>query len=169
MILHRAYLDNALGLMLICVYRSDLKLALQEKDRARLAVLRNLMAQITNASKTATPITTDVQMLGLLRKALESSKMASQEFAAAGRQELAEKENTQVKIMEEYASKVETLPLESIELALQHAIKLLQAETEKQPKLGELLKRVFAADILGEKAVERATVAKLAQEMLQKS
>jgi len=76
---------------------------MQNKDSNRLSVLRSLMSQTLNASKTSTPIQTDLQMLALLRKTANASRVASAEFKGAGRHDLADKEESQLRIMEEYS------------------------------------------------------------------
>lgn len=69
-----------------------MKKAMIAKDSNRLSVLKSLMTQTLNASKTANPINSDLQILALLRKGVASGKAASEEFRGAGRADLAEKE-----------------------------------------------------------------------------
>lgn len=71
-----------------------------------LSVLRGILADVTNASKTPAPIKTDRQMIKLLQKRVKASKDAASQFAAAGRQDLTGKEESQVAVLEEYASQV---------------------------------------------------------------
>jgi uncharacterized protein len=142
-----------------------MKAAMQSKDSNRLSVLRALLTQTLNASKTSNPINTDVQMLALLRKSASASRAASQEFRGAGRADLAEKEDLQIKIMEEYAGEVETLSDEQIRDAVHGVLVKMRAEGTKI-QVGDLLKRVFAPDVLGEKAVEKGDVAKIARQIL---
>tara|TARA_R110002060_G_scaffold10982_10_gene16267 strand:- start:37 stop:474 length:438 start_codon:yes stop_codon:yes gene_type:complete len=80
---------------LISPNRKDMKTAMQQKDSNRLAVLRALLSQTLNASKTSSPINTDMQMLSLLRKSANAAKAAAEEFKGAGRQDLADKEDLQ--------------------------------------------------------------------------
>src|SRR3954471_6261859 len=65
---------------LLSKLRTDLKSAMRAKDTARLSVLRSLLADITNASKTSSPITNDVALLALLRKRISASQTATDEF-----------------------------------------------------------------------------------------
>src|ERR1051326_7942459 len=46
--------------------REDLKTAMRAKDAARLSVLRAVLANITNASKTNAPVKDDLALLALL-------------------------------------------------------------------------------------------------------
>jgi uncharacterized protein len=141
---------------------------MQAKDTNRLSVLRSLLTQTLNASKTAHPIKTDLQMLALLRKSASASRLASEEFRGAGRQDLAEKEETQMKIMEEYADGVETLTDEDIVAAVRGIVDEMK-DKGSTVQMGEVMKRVLAADILGEKPVARGDVARIVKQVLVES
>jgi uncharacterized protein YqeY len=142
-----------------------MKTAMQNKDSNRLSVLRALLTQTLNASKTSTPINTDMQMLALLRKSASASRAASEEFKGAGRADLAEKEDLQIKIMEEYAGGVETVSEEEIRAAVKEVLVQMKTEGTKI-QVGDLLKRVFAPEVLGEKPVEKGDVAKIARQIM---
>ncbi|KAE9363048.1 hypothetical protein N431DRAFT_433263 [Stipitochalara longipes BDJ] len=145
--------------------RKDMKTAMQNKDSNRLSVLRALLTQTLNASKTSNPINTDMQMLALLRKSASASRAASEEFKGAGRADLAEKEDLQIKIMEEYAGGVETIGEEQIREAIKGVLVQMKTEGTKI-QVGDLLKRVFAPEVLGEKPVEKGDVAKIVRQIL---
>lgn len=104
-------------------------------------------------------------MLALLRKSAAASRAASEEFRGAGRADLAEKEDSQVKIMEEYAGGVETMGEEQIREAVQGVLVQMKTEGTKV-QVGDLLKRVFAPEVLGEKPVEKGDVARIARQLL---
>jgi len=104
-------------------------------------------------------------MLALLRKSANASRAASEIFKAAGRDDLAEKENLQVKIMEEYAGGVETMGEERIREAVEEVIARMKAEGVKM-QMGDVLKRVFAPEALGEKPVEKGDVAKIVRQVM---
>lgn len=142
-----------------------MKVAMQAKDSNRLSVLRSLLSQALNASKTSTPINTDLQMLALLRKTANASRAASTEFRDAGRLDLAEKEDSQLKIMEEYAGCVETVAEADIKAAVNGVVEKMIAEGATM-QMGEVLKNVFGPDVLGGKTVERAEVAKIVKQVL---
>ncbi|KAE8447811.1 hypothetical protein EG329_010205 [Mollisiaceae sp. DMI_Dod_QoI] len=141
---------------------------MQNKDSNRLSVLRGLLSQTLNASKTSNPINTDMQMLALLRKSANASKAASEEFKSAGRQDLADKEDLQVRIMEEYAGDVEVLGEQEIRDAVGKVVEGLRSEGSKLA-MGDVLKRVFGPEVLGEKPVEKGDVARIVKEMLAKA
>lgn len=138
---------------------------MQNKDTNRLSVLKSLLTQTLNASKTSTPINTDMQMLALLRKSANASRAASEEFRGAGRQDLADKEDSQLKIMEEYAGEVEVLGEEEIKAAIKGVVDSMKTEGAKM-QLGDVLKKVFSPDVLGGKPVEKGDVAKLVKVVL---
>jgi uncharacterized protein YqeY len=141
---------------------------MQTKDTNRLSVLRSLLTQTLNASKTSTPINTDLQMLALLRKSANASRIASAEFRGAGRQDLAEKEESQLRIMEEYADGVETVEDEDIVAAVKGVVDKMTNEGATM-RMGEVMKRVLAPEVLGEKPVARGDVAKMVKQVLLES
>ncbi|KAM3067422.1 hypothetical protein ACMFMG_011571 [Clarireedia jacksonii] len=145
--------------------RKDMKTAMQNKDSNRLSVLRSLLSQTLNASKTSSPINTDMQMLALIRKSANAGRAASEEFRGQGREDLAEKEEMQVKIMEEYASGVETMGEEEIRSTIKTLVDSMKAEGAKM-QMGDVLKRLFAPEVLGEKNVDKGEVAKLVKQVM---
>lgn len=145
-----------------------MKKAMQNKDSNRLSVLKSLLTQTLNASKTSTPINTDMQVLALLRKTANASRAASEEFKGAGRQDLVEKEESQLKIMEEYAGSIEVMGEEEIRTAVRGVVEVLKNEGGKL-QMGEVLKKVFSPKVLGNKPVEKADVAKIVKEVVAES
>ncbi|EAL86871.1 hypothetical protein KXW98_007879 [Aspergillus fumigatus] len=144
--------------------RSDLKVAMRAKDTARLNVLRALISETNNSTKTSSPIQTDLQLLSLIRKRVAAAKEAANQFAEADRPDLKEKEDAQVAILEEYAGKVETMSLEDIKAVVSQEVSKLK-EAGKKVEVGGLLKSLFApGGALDGKPAERAEVAKIAKE-----
>lgn len=138
---------------------------MQDKDKNKLNVLRALLSQSLNASKTNSPIVTDMQMLALVRKNAAASKQAAAEFVEAGRQDLADKEAEQMRVMEEYIGEVKTVGEEEIRRVVGEVVEGLKAAGGKL-QMGEVLKKVFSKEVLGEKNVERADVARIVKELL---
>ena len=141
---------------------------MQSKDVNRLSVLRSLLTQTLNASKTSTPINTDLHMLALLRKSANASRLASEEFKGAGRQDLAEKEESQLRIMEEYANGMEPVTDEDIMAAVKGVVHKMKDEGVTM-HMGEVMKRVLAPEILGEKPVAKGDIAKIVKQVLVES
>jgi uncharacterized protein YqeY len=142
-----------------------MKTAMQNKDSNRLSVLRSILAQTLNASKTSNPINTDMQMLALLRKTANASRIASEEFKGQGRQDLADKEDLQVQIMEEYAGNVEVLGEQEIRQAVSKAVESLKSAGGSL-KMGDVLKKVFGPEVLGGKNIDKAEVTRIVKETL---
>lgn len=143
---------------LLAKVRNDLKMALRAKDTTRLNVLRALLADVTNASKTANPITTDVQLLSVIRKRSSASRDASAQFAAAGRKDLVEKEDAQSRILDELAGEVETVGKEEMEKAIREAIE--QTKAQGPVILGQVMKALIGeGGSLAGKSVDRKELA----------
>lgn len=140
---------------------------MRNKDSNRLSVLRSILSQTLNASKTASPINTDMQLVALLKKSANSCRSASEEFKAAGRQDLAEKEDLQVGIMEEYAGAVEMLGADEIRSTVQGIVDAMKSDGSKL-NIAEVMKKAFSPEFLGDKPVQRGDVAAVVKELLGK-
>ena len=130
-------------------------------------MLRGLLAETTNASKGSFPLRTDIQVLALLRKRAAASKAAAEEFAAAGREDLSQKELSEAAVMDEYAAGVETIDESEIVTAIQGSLNKLRTES-KTVNAGTVLKDLLGpGGSLAEKPVEKALVAKLVKEAVE--
>jgi uncharacterized protein YqeY len=136
---------------------------MQQKDTPRLTVLRALLASTLNASKTSTPINTDMQMLALLRKTANSSRTASQEFEKAGRGDLVEKEESQIKVLEEYMGDVQVVGEEEIRDVVKRVVEGVR-ESGGKMGLGEVMRGVVG-EFEG-KNVDKGELAKVVKEVL---
>ncbi|KAK5628374.1 hypothetical protein RRF57_004089 [Xylaria bambusicola] len=123
--------------------KADLKAAMRAKDAARLSVLRAALSSTLNASKTSSPITTDVALVGLLRKQARGCADARDEFAAAGRDDLVAKEEAQIAVLNEYManSGVEELSSDRLRAVVQGVVAGLGDE---KPKMGDIMKTLLA-------------------------
>ena len=153
---------------LLSKIKGDLKAAMRAKDQARLTVLRSIISATNNAAKTSSPIKTDVQLVALLRKTARASQDAAGEFRDAGRQDLVEKEEAQVRILEEYSAEsgVESLGEVELKAIIQNVMTEIAAESlDKTKQSGEVMKRLMAkGGPLDGKDVDRAAVSKLVKE-----
>lgn len=150
---------------LLAQLKGDLKGAMRAKDAPRLAVLRAVLAATLNASKTGTPISTDAALVALLRKTARTYQEAADGFRAADRQDLAEKEEAQIKILEEYSTRsgIETLGEKSLRSIVRAAIEELPAD--KRKSIGDIMKTVVRPEgPLAGKDVEKSTVARIVKE-----
>ncbi|CCC08196.1 hypothetical protein SMACR_01744 [Sordaria macrospora] len=148
--------------------KGDLKTAMRAKDAPRLAVLRAVLAAVLNASKTSQPIETDAQLVALLRKTSRATQEAADQFRAAGRGDLVEKEESQIRVLEEYIAgsgvqSVDEAELKDMVLAVQSEL----AAEGVDAKMGEVMKKLLGpGGRLDGKDVEKTTVAKIVKEVM---
>ncbi|ROV91682.1 hypothetical protein VMCG_09231 [Cytospora schulzeri] len=154
---------------LMAKLKADLKTAMRAKDTARLGVLRGVISATNNAAKTPTPISTDVQLVQLLRKTARGNQEAVEEARAAGREDLVEKEETQIKIIEEYIadSGVQTLGKEEMQTIVEKVVSDAKSEGVDEKRLsGEVMKRLMSkGGPLEGKEVNRNELAQIAKEL----
>ncbi|KAI2469960.1 GatB/YqeY domain-containing protein [Annulohypoxylon bovei var. microspora] len=147
--------------------KGDLKIAMRAKDAPRLSAIRSILSATLNASKTSAPITTDVQLVTLLRKTIRASSDACAEFSAAGRGDLVEKEAAQIVVLEDYVSQsgVRILSDDELRGVVVGAIEAEGAGAE----FGAVLRTLFApGSALDGAIVDKAEVVKLVKETLAK-
>ncbi|KAF1813319.1 GatB/YqeY domain-containing protein [Eremomyces bilateralis CBS 781.70] len=143
---------------LLVKIRNDLKVALRAKDTTRLNVLRAILADVINASKTSSPVTSDIQLFALIRKRTSASREAASQFATAGRMDLVEKEEAQTRILDEYAGEVEAVGAEEMEKAIQEVVE--QMKEQGKVVLGQVMKALIGeGGSLAGKSVDRKELA----------
>lgn len=155
---------------LLAKIKGDLKAAMKAKDTPRLNVLRSMITEYNNASKTSTPIRTDLQLLALLKKKKATSEAAAAEAKAANRQDLEEKQRQEIKVIDEYASDVAVMSEEEIKEAVSKLIETLkEAAAGADVKAGNVLREMFqAGGVLDGKPADKSQVAKIVNEQLAK-
>lgn len=147
--------------------KGDLKTAMRAKDAPRLSVLRAIMSANLNASKTASPVRTDVQLVALIRKLQKNAQDSVADAQKAGREDLAEKELEQIRIYDEYvaASGVQTLGEAELRVLVQEAVDALKAAgTATKSLMGEVMKRLSGP--LEGKDVDKKELSKMIQEII---
>lgn len=144
---------------------------MKSKDTNRLNVLRGLLAEVTNANKTSSPVKTDMQVLSMLRKRASAAEAAAAEFKGAGRQDLVEKEEKQKQVLEEYAGGVETVGEDEVRRVVEDVV----AEVKNEAAGGKLDKGRVLKKLIGPggafegKNVEKAVVVRFANEVMGRS
>lgn len=142
---------------------------MRAKDAARLSVLRTVLSATNNAAKTSSPIKTDVQLVQLLRKTARGNQEAAEEARAAGREDLIEKEEAQVKVIDEYiaASGVQSLSKDEMRAIVEKVLSEIKSEGVDEKRVsGEIFKRLMAKDgPLDGKEVDRNEIAQIAKEL----
>lgn len=90
----------------------DLKTAMKAKNKDRLQVLRSLKAKLQEKEiaerKDGEATLTEDQAIAVLMKAAKQRKESIAQFEDGGREDLAEKEKTELAIIEEYLPKMLT-------------------------------------------------------------
>lgn len=162
---HNRLYSDAAPPPLLQKLKGDLKTAMRAKDANRLSVLRTIMSANLNASKTASPIRTDVQLVALMRKIAKGAEDAAAEAQAAGRQDLVDKEAAQMAILAEYVqgSGVATLGEAELRAAVDKAVQEVQAAgAEGKSIMGDVMKKLNAA--LAGRDVDRKSLADLVKQ-----
>ncbi|KAH6996113.1 hypothetical protein BKA56DRAFT_570607 [Ilyonectria sp. MPI-CAGE-AT-0026] len=151
---------------LLSKLKAELKTAMRAKDVPRLAVLRAIMSANLNASKTSSPIRTDIQLVALIRKIQKSSMDAVTEAKAAGREDLVQKEEDQIKVLEDYVagSGVQTLGEAELKALVKEAVEASKAAgINVKSLMGDVMKRLSGA--LEGKDVDKKEIAKMVKEL----
>lgn len=82
--------------------RGDLNEARRGKDRLRTTVLTTLLSEIRNKEIEQGRDATDEDVVGVVTKAIKQRKEAAEQMRAAGREELAEKEEREAALLDAY-------------------------------------------------------------------
>jgi uncharacterized protein YqeY len=139
---------------------SDLAEAMKARDEIRVQVLRLVKAALKNQSIEVRTELTPQQMLAVLQKEAKKRQDSINQYRQAGRNDLADKEQAELKILENYLP--DQASEEEIRVAVQESIK----EIDGSPAMGQVIARVrerFSG------AVDGATLAAITREELQKA
>ncbi|MBV9957500.1 MAG: GatB/YqeY domain-containing protein [Acidobacteria bacterium] len=99
---------------------SDLTAAMKSKDAARLSTLRMVKANVMNREIEKGSELTDEEMMKALQSLLKQRRDSVEQYEKAGRQELADKEQAEIVVIEEYLPRAASV--EEIEAAVAAAI-----------------------------------------------
>ena len=139
---------------------ADMTAAMKAKDAARTSTLRMLKAAITNREKDGGGEISDEDVLKLLRSQVKQRRDSVEQYQKGGRQELADKEQSEIVIIEGYLPQAASQ--EEIDLAVTAAITETGAASIKD--MGAVMKATMA-QLAGKnvdgKAVSEAVKAKL--------
>lgn len=149
--------------------RADLKTAMRAKDAPRLTAIRTILALTQSAAKSSEPITTDAQLVGLLKKSSRAASDASAEFAAAARQDLVDKEEAQRAVYDEYIASSGVAKVSEAELrAVVDLAVVEEGGAEKKPRMPALLKVLMApGGPLDGKDYDKAVLVRIVKEVLE--
>ncbi|MFZ0254351.1 MAG: GatB/YqeY domain-containing protein [Gammaproteobacteria bacterium] len=82
--------------------QDDVKTAMRARDRARLGVLRMVSAAIKQQEIDGQSALDDTGVIGVLQKMIRQRRDAEGQFRAAGRQDLADQEAFEIRLIEGY-------------------------------------------------------------------
>ena len=82
--------------------KSELKTAMQAKDKARVGTIRLLMAEIKQKEVDGRKELTDDEILAVLTKMVKQRKESISQFTAANRQDLADKEAAEIEVLKAF-------------------------------------------------------------------
>ncbi|MDH4183083.1 MAG: GatB/YqeY domain-containing protein [Nitrospinota bacterium] len=85
--------------------REDMKTAMKEKNDLALSTIRMMISAIKNREIEQIKELDDTETLAVLQKAVKQRLDSAQQYKAAGRLELAQKEEEEIKILERYLPK----------------------------------------------------------------
>ncbi|CAG5143999.1 uncharacterized protein ALTATR162_LOCUS1461 [Alternaria atra] len=120
--------------------QSDLKTAMRAKNKPALNAIRALQAEIINASKTAKPITTDGALYSLIQKQIKSSSASIEEFRNAKREDLVEKEQAHLDVLNGYAKEIPTVEESEVDALVKSVVEGLE---EGKKNFGSVMGRVM--------------------------
>jgi len=119
---------------------SDMTAAMKAQDAARTSTLRMLKAAITNREKEGGGDLTDEDVQKLLRSQVKQRRDSVEQFQKAGRQELADKEQAEIAVIEAY------LPQAASQDEIDQAVVAAIAETgaSSMKDMGGVMKAAMA-------------------------
>lgn len=139
---------------------NDMKTAMRDKDQVKLDTIRGLQSAIKNREIEARPepITAD-DVLGVIKKLVKQRKESIEQFKSANRQDLVDKEASELKVLETYLPA--QMSKEQIEAVVTAVIAEVGAKSIKD--MGAVMKAVSAktAGSADNKLVSEAIKAKL--------
>ena len=109
---------------------SDMKDAMKAKDKSRVMALRLLRASIQRREVDERIELDDASVLSVIQKMIKQGKDSIEQFEKGNRQDLVDKENVTLQVLEEYLPK--QLTDADIELLLDNAFEATGAATIKE-------------------------------------
>lgn len=148
---------------LLAKLKTDLKTAMRAKDAPRLAVLRNILAATTNAAKTDKPISTDIQLIQLMKKTRRGNEEAMEEALKASRPDLVEKEQAQLQVIDDYMAGSGIKFVEGPELRELVEESISETNGDRGQVFTALMQKDWAAE---GRYLDKAALARVANELL---
>jgi uncharacterized protein len=141
--------------------QSDLTAAMKEKDELRLSVLRMVKSALKNKEIEKVRPLDDMESLQVLQTLVKQRLESAHQFRHGGRKDLAEKEEKEITIIEQY------LPPAPTDAEMQHAIEdaINEAGADSLKQMGAVIKaarvrlegKAVDGKLLSERVRERLT------------
>lgn len=112
--------------------------AMKQKDSAALSVLRVLFSEIKNKEIDTKQELSDEEVMAVVKTQVKRLKDAQKEFAAAGRDELAAQNQSEIDILSTY------LPEQMSEDEIRAIIKAVMESLGDNPNMGQIMGQVMA-------------------------
>jgi uncharacterized protein YqeY len=87
---------------LVQTIRAAMKAAMKDKDKDRLGTLRLILAEFKRIEVDERIEVDDARALAVLDKMVKQRRDSAQQYAGAGRQELADQENAEIDVIQEF-------------------------------------------------------------------
>ncbi len=125
--------------MLLEKLQDEMKKALKSGEKERLSVIRMLISEIKKVQIDKKKELTDEEIIQILQRYAKQRKEAIQQYKKANREDLVEKEERELKIVQEFLP--EPLSKEEIEKIVEEVIKETGASSMKD--MGKVMKTVM--------------------------
>jgi len=140
--------------------QSDLAGAMRSKDSLRLSVLRMMKSAVKNKEVEKMKSLDENEVVAVLNTLMKQRKESVEQFRQGGREELAQKEEAEIKIIQQY------LPAAASEEDIRQAIDASVQETgaSSMKDMGKVMKAALAR--LAGKTADGARVSQMVKEKL---
>jgi uncharacterized protein YqeY len=138
----------------------DMKTAMRAKEKEKLSVLRMVKSLLMNQEIEKGSELNDEDVIKSLNTLVKQRKDSAEQYENAGRTELAEKENSEISVIEDYLPQAATN--EQIEQAVAEAIEETGATSMKD--MGNVMKAALSK--LSDKTVDGKMVSEIVREKL---
>jgi uncharacterized protein YqeY len=140
--------------------QSELAEAMRRKDQLRLSVLRMMKSAVKNKEVDKMKALEEGEVLAVFNTLVKQRKDSVEQFRKGGREELAQKEEAEIKIIEEY------MPAAASEDDIRNAVNEAIQETgaASMKDMGKVMKAAMAR--LAGKTADGSRVSQLVKELL---
>jgi len=140
--------------------QSDLAEAMRSKDALRLSVLRMMKTAVKNREIDKMKALEPSEVINVLNSLVKQRRDSVEQFRKGGREELAKKEESEIRIIEEYLPAAASE--EDVRKAVQESIKETGASSVKD--MGKVMKAAMAR--LAGKTVDGSRVSQMVKDAL---